>query len=555
MNDFKDKIESFAKELKQKLFPYSNDDFTFSEKENLIFYFSKFSFILSDFKQIFSFVDTVKKKTFQKLIDPCFKLINNNYLEFPTVQSSKDSDKVKIMIVTSLLFLHYYSCFGYDTQNCFDQFYNKNLAILAGNYKINVKNEEKFKQFVFLFYSKFQKEINNNNYKKVLLLSTYYNPDIVNNSKISDSNFLIINDNELKDEKKNNKINNKENNVNEIDEKKQNTNSKLLNAIKKIKLTHLFEGKEKMMDIVYSIRGNNVENLDIYDKAKRLLEHIHNYSKQEYLEIINQSQSQTANDEKNKMNIEDEEIETLNIDKLQNSDTNHSTCFKKFKILEINDKFDNKSKLSLNSFDKNDSSFSSRSQMQTSFSSDENCSIYSKRLFTTLTKCDADEETMKLIEEISSKIDENYLDDLINKKINCSFHEIKSLMCYVVEITPQMIRKINGFQDVEKNLTLRFIVPAKEIYNKVLETYFSLYDLYYTNMNTFYFFTSKYIKATCLSPVYEFCKLLTKIIAEKNTEIQQNMDSILNQFYDDVTALWDSNIQDKAKVFNHFTSI
>ena len=65
MNDFKDKIESFAKELKQKLFPYSNDDFTFSEKENLIFYFSKFSFILSDFKQIFSFVDTVKKKPFK----------------------------------------------------------------------------------------------------------------------------------------------------------------------------------------------------------------------------------------------------------------------------------------------------------------------------------------------------------------------------------------------------------------------------------------------------------------------------------------------------------
>ena len=74
-------------------------------------------------------------------------------------------------------------------------------------------------------------------------------------------------------------------------------------------------------------------------------------------------------------------------------------------------------------------------------------------------------------------------------------------------------------------------------------------------MNTFYFFISKYIKATCFSPVYEFCKILSKIIAKKNTKVQQNMDSILNQFYDAITFLWDSNIHDKAKVFNHFTSI
>ena len=551
MNILKDKIENFANDLKQKFFPCSNDDLIFKEKENLIFYFSKFSFVLSDFKKIFSFIDTVKKKTFQKLIDPCFKLINNNYLEFPSVPSSPDSDKVKIMIVTSLLYLHYYSCFCYDTKNNFDQFYNKNLAILTGNFKIVVKNEEKFKQFVFLFYTKFQKEINENNYKKVHLLCTYYKPDIIDNIKNSNSNFLIINNNELIDEKNNKKEDYK---ANEINENNPDTNTKLLKALKKIKLTRLFEGKEKMMDIVYSIKGNNVQNSDIYDKAKTLLEHIHNFSKQEYLELINESQTQTIIDEKNKMSIEDED-ETLNINNLQKSKTNPNTCFKEFHTLKINDKVDDKSNLSLNSFDKSDNSFSSKSQMQTSFSSDENCSFYSKRLFTSLTKFDADEETMKLIDEISSKIDENYLDDLINKKINCSFHEIKSLMCYVVEITPQMIRKIDGYQNLTKNLTLRFIVPAKEIYNKILETYFSLYDLYYTNMNTFYFFISKYIKATCFSPVYEFCKILSKIIAKKNTKVQQNMDSILNQFYDAITFLWDSNIHDKAKVFNHFTSI
>ena len=549
MNDFKEKIENFAKGLKEKIFPFSNDDFTFMEKENLIFYFSKFSFILSDFKQIFSTVDTIKKKTFQKLIDPCFKLIKSNYLLFPSVPSSPDADKVKIMIVTSLLYLHYYSCFGYDTQNNFDQFYNKNLAILTGNFKIIVKNEEKFKQFAFLFYTKFQKEIIDNNYEKVHLLCNYYNPDIINNTKKKDSSFLNTNDkdNELNEEKNNKKEKNK------TDEKNPNANSKLLSALKKIKLTRLFEGKEKMMNIVYSTKGNNVENLDVCGKVKTLLDHIHNYSKQEYLEIINQSQSETINDEKsnNKMKIEEEETKTLNINNIQSSSMSSKTCFKKFPIFQKDDKDD----LSSCSFDKNDNSFSSKSQMQTSFSSDENCSFYSKRLFTTLTKFDADEETMKLIDEISSKIDKYYLDDLINRKINCSFHEIKSLMCYVVEITPQMVRSINGFQDVTENLTLRFIVPAKELYNKVLETYFSLYDLYYTNMNTFYFFTSKYIKATCLSPVYEFCKILSKIIAKKNTKVQQNMDFILNTFYDDITLLWDSNIHDKAKNFNHFTSI
>lgn len=33
------------------------------------------------------------------------------------------------------------------------------------------------------------------------------------------------------------------------------------------------------------------------------------------------------------------------------------------------------------------------------------------------------------------------------------------------------------------------------------------------------------------------------------------MDFILNQFYDDIILLWDSNIQDKAKNFEHFTSV
>ena len=53
-------------------------------------------------------------------------------------------------------------------------------------------------------------------------------------------------------------------------------------------------------------------------------------------------------------------------------------------------------------------------------------SVYSKRLLSELIRCEVDPPTERMIREISRKIDETMLDQMINKRTNCPINLIKN---------------------------------------------------------------------------------------------------------------------------------
>ena len=103
-------------------------------------------------------------------------------------------------------------------------------------------------------------------------------------------------------------------------------------------------------------------------------------------------------------------------------------------------------------------------------------SIVSKRILCELIKSDITAEEKKTANEISQRLE--FLIDLILNKCNNKIHFIQYFMCYIVEINSELIRMIPEYKDLSQDLNLRFIMPAKNLYNFAIEVYFSLHDLY-----------------------------------------------------------------------------
>jgi hypothetical protein len=103
-------------------------------------------------------------------------------------------------------------------------------------------------------------------------------------------------------------------------------------------------------------------------------------------------------------------------------------------------------------------------------------SFVSKRILCELIKSDISEKEKSTAKEISHKLE--FLIDLILNKSQYKIHFIQLFMCNIVEINSELIRMIPEYSDMTENLNLRFIMPAKNIYNYAVEVYFSINDLY-----------------------------------------------------------------------------
>jgi hypothetical protein len=105
-----------------------------------------------------------------------------------------------------------------------------------------------------------------------------------------------------------------------------------------------------------------------------------------------------------------------------------------------------------------------------------NKSIISKRILCELIKSDTSEREQEIVYQISKKLD--FLIDVILNKCENKIHFIQLFMCFIVEINSELIRMIPEYTNMTDNLNIRFIMPAKNIYNFAIEVYFSIYDLY-----------------------------------------------------------------------------
>lgn len=105
-----------------------------------------------------------------------------------------------------------------------------------------------------------------------------------------------------------------------------------------------------------------------------------------------------------------------------------------------------------------------------------NKSFISKRILCELLKSDVDEREKAIANDASQKFD--FLIDIILNRGENKIHFINQFMCYIVEINSELIKILPEYKDSSEDINLRFIIPAKNIYNYAVEVYFSIHDLY-----------------------------------------------------------------------------
>ena len=150
-------MESLKETLSSWLEGFQNyiNSFTVVEKQNKIFYFSKFSLILSEFYQIYNFVKKLKDNIFGTLIEQ-FKYCVKDIIIFKNELSTKE----KVIILYSSCLLIYYKKFCFDTNNNFEDYYDNDFIYISSTtFGYQIINKELFKIFLFYYYSEIKKQI------------------------------------------------------------------------------------------------------------------------------------------------------------------------------------------------------------------------------------------------------------------------------------------------------------------------------------------------------------------------------------------------------------
>ena len=145
---------------------------------------------------------------------------------------------------------------------------------------------------------------------------------------------------------------------------------------------------------------------------------------------------------------------------------------------------------------------------------------------------------------------------MINRNEKCTINIIQCFICYNIEIGTKEIREIPEYKDFTEDLTIKFIVPAKNIYNKFVEIYFSLYDLVYSDFNNLkYILDSQGLPAKFFNSAYLFGKSFADIMVTQKNNVQENMNEVINKFVELFNIEWEATIKENSKKLTHFCLI
>lgn len=490
MNSFTDQINSWVHCIQEKIKPLATDNFKFIEHQRNIFYFSKFSIEIDEFKQILTIIRLIKESTFKNLINK-IKYTINSALNFA---ENNLSDKDKGMTLFSVCYLHYYTCFGYETTNSFDCYFNEEFYALCGRFRFTITNNDLFKAFSFEFFSEIQNQIKTINYAKIKTFYDYYNASAIEEQKthfLTSNNPLELLQNYLHNQK--------------------NAMVKKSCFIKSKLLTHLVATKERIVDMVLEKRAKRfINDANMQKEFNAIVEKIHSIPKETFTEYkkhpiikLNKGNNKMINDD-NMMVDTDYRSSTSTIDNNSNNNSNS------------------------------------------------NNTEYSKRVISELIKCEIDDNTRTKINEISQKVDELFLDVLLNQNEK-NINMINPFVCYIIEINSEIIKLIPEYSNLRDDLSLRFIVPAKNLYNKFFEIYFSIYDLKYTGIETVCsILTKRGLQLKLATSVYSFFKGLTNEMFKEKNNVMEKMDSVLDNFFNEQFKVWESTIKEKGQELTHF---
>ena len=643
------------------------NSFSVEEKKTKIFYFSKFSIVISEFYQIYKFVKTLKENIFKSLIEQ-FKFCVKELIAF---SNPNLSIKEKVIILYSSCLLIYYKKFCFNTNNSFEDFFDDDfIYITTTTFGYQIVNEELFKTFIFYTYSKIKKEINELDYTPIQNLKKYYyteNNSVKNSNNINNINNESSNIEHSKNNKNNssgistnNSINNdyfpdpniflprkkmhnnqkninikrpnniklninkningdldlnSKNNIinlneNEIVDDKIDDSNTINNSSQKENfgfqeqvLTYLTSTKERIINLAFEMTYKGyfpIFNKNINDRFQEF----NNMSSNKF-DIINKT-------EENSSSINDfpQKPKTLNVNKNSINSINKKTNKNEFNTINnINQKlkpdvkhFSNQDTINfenphiknnemeiendlnnINDDDSHNNSKESEKNVNNSFfstdiytccnfeslynyyanNSKDNTKIenissnnnnkYTKTIIRELSKYEVDEQIVKIIEEVAKKIDSNYLGQTVNNSPK-NVTLINYFSCYMVEFSPDKLQNIEPkYKDILQNYCIKFIVLAKELYNTAMELFTTIYDLSYTNIDTFINLSKNCgIQIQYAQSLYSMFKEYSTLLLKKK---ESNIKNILQKLFKQQKSLWDKSIIQKSNELTSFYKV
>ena len=643
------------------------NSFSVEEKKTKIFYFSKFSIVISEFYQIYKFVKTLKENIFKSLIEQ-FKFCVKELIAF---SNPNLSIKEKVIILYSSCLLIYYKKFCFNTNNSFEDFFDDDfIYITTTTFGYQIVNKELFKTFIFYTYSKIKKEINELDYTPIQNLKKYYyteNNSVKNSNNINNINNESSNIEHSKNNKNNssgistnNSINNdyfpdpniflprkkthnnqkninikrpnniklninkninadldlnSKNNIinlneNEIEDDKIDNSNTINNSSQKENfgfqeqvLTYLTSTKERIINLAFEMTYKGyfpIFNKNINDRFQEF----NNMSSNKF-DIVNKMEEnsssindfpqkpKTLNVNKNSINsinkkINKNEFNTINninqklkpdVKHFSNQDTiNFENPHIKNNEMEIENDLNN-----INDDDSHNNSKESEKNVNNSFfstdiytccnfeslynyyanNSKDNTKIenissnnnnkYTKTIIRELSKYEVDEQIVKIIEEVAKKIDSNYLGQTVNNSPK-NVTLINYFSCYMVEFSPDKLQNIEPkYKDILQNYCIKFIVLAKELYNTAMELFTTIYDLSYTNIDTFINLSKNCgIQIQYAQSLYSMFKEYSTLLLKKK---ESNIKNILQKLFKQQKSLWDKSIIQKSNELTSFYKV
>jgi hypothetical protein len=611
LKSFKDYINSFSFVEKEKnIFYFSKFSLDISE-----------FFLIHDF--IKKLKENIFKENMEQF-KYCVKNIiifndqnNNNNKDL------NEKEKI-IILFSACLFIYYKKFRFNTNGSFDSYFDNDFILIAKNIFKFEIKNNEIFKIFAFYYFSIMQKQIQALDYTKIKNIKKYYNYSALEkNEEKEEENinminggtqnikegfqeqvltFLIstkekmlelvyttnknknnINDlfpEEIKDmntrfQKLNNNLNFYiDNNEKKTEEKniiQINQNQNQINdSSSDTKSDMIIEdvSPQKIKNFCINIKNNNIslnnknENLFKLDGNNNIINNNNVFGNETHSNKFSLMQTDYSND--NHINFTNENIFNKHNQKkpiIENYNSMYLNLNKKNPLVENLDL--NLSNSNSNSLEKSFDSlfnFSSNSLNNINLTNKDSSNIYSKKVISELIKSEFDKNTMEIIEEVSKIIDEKYLDTALNtsQKTVCL---IQYYCCYMVEFTPEMLQNIcPKYKDILQNFDIKFIVLAKELYNTTMEIFSTIYDLSYTNFDTFIELTKDCgIQLEHAQGLYKiFREYSIMLLNEKKRKKNMNANSnkyimnVLRKLFDNEYQNWTNIIKQKSNEFTNF---
>ena len=308
-----------------------------------------------------------------------------------------------------------------------------------------------------------------------------------------------------------------------------------------------FPQKPKTLNVnknsIYSINKkidknefNTINNIN-----KKLKPDIKYFPNQDTINLENQ------NLKKNDMEIEDD------LNNINEDDSNNNS--KDSERNNINNSFFSTDIYTCCSFESlyNYYANNSKDNVKIENNSSNNNNKYTKTIIRELSKYEVDDQIVKIIEEVAKKIDSNYLGQTVNNSPK-NVTIINYFSCYMVEFTPDKLQNIEPkYKDILQNYCIKFIVLAKELYNTAMELFTTIYDLSFTNIDTFINLSKNCgIQIQYAQSLYSMFKEYSNLLLKKK---ESNIKNILLKLFKQQKLLWDKTIIQKSNELTSFYKV